>query len=200
MDEKKAEKEFITSIPLCALSAVGALLDEAKIDYMIIGGMASAVWGAPRPTYDVDIIVALPKDEIAQLLQLAVKHGFSYQKKEIEILLKSDMIRMRYQIPEKEFFVSIDCILAEVEYQRLALQRKQRKRVNQHWIWFASPEDVVILKLLSFRGRDQSDIESILIQQEGKLDIAYVKKWVKEFGLEENFKVCLKSRKIGNHP
>jgi len=196
MDEKKAEKEFIGGVPTAALSAIAALMTECKIDYMIIGGLAASIWGAPRATYDVDIVLALPKDKIAQLLQLAIKHSFSYKKEEIETLLKSDMIRLRYCIPGREFSISIDCVLAEVEYQRLALQRKRREKINQHWLWFASPEDIVILKLISFRGRDQSDIESILIQQGSKFDIVYVRKWVKEFGLEENLRFCLKRLKL----
>ncbi|OIN96148.1 hypothetical protein AUJ66_07285 [Candidatus Desantisbacteria bacterium CG1_02_38_46] len=192
MDEEKAEEEFATGTPLIVLCAVGALMNEAKIDYMIIGGVATAAWGMPRPTYDVDIMMTFPRKKITQLLLLAAKHGFLYQEEEIERLLKSDMIRLRYKIPEKDFSIPIDCIFASVEYQQQALQRKQKKKIDQHWIWFASPEDVAILKLISFRGRDQLDIESVLIQQGEKFDLNYVKKWAKKFGLGKNLKLILK--------
>ncbi len=39
------------------LATIVRALDEAKIDYALVGGLAVAVWGAPRATQDIDLLV-----------------------------------------------------------------------------------------------------------------------------------------------
>ncbi|MGB0678226.1 MAG: hypothetical protein ACPGUV_01025 [Polyangiales bacterium] len=43
------------------LLALTAALSEDAIDYALVGGLAVAVWGAPRATQDIDLLV-LPQD------------------------------------------------------------------------------------------------------------------------------------------
>src|SRR5215813_11702388 len=45
------------------LMAVASALDRAQVEYALVGGLAVAVWGAPRATKDIDLLVraeALP--------------------------------------------------------------------------------------------------------------------------------------------
>ena len=45
------------------LKKIAEIFDELKIPYAITGGMAVSVWGRPRFTADIDIIVELlPKN------------------------------------------------------------------------------------------------------------------------------------------
>ena len=39
------------------LRAVLSALDQARVDYALIGALAVAVWGAPRATKDIDLLV-----------------------------------------------------------------------------------------------------------------------------------------------
>ena len=39
------------------LKAIVAALDENGIDYALCGGLAMAVWGAPRATVDIDLLI-----------------------------------------------------------------------------------------------------------------------------------------------
>ena len=52
------------------LKAVVDLLEREKVPYMVIGGIAVAVWGVPRATFDVDFSVWAPGDREANLLRL----------------------------------------------------------------------------------------------------------------------------------
>ena len=40
-----------------ALVSFARILSENEIPYMIIGGMANAVWGEPRATIDIDVTI-----------------------------------------------------------------------------------------------------------------------------------------------
>lgn len=39
-------------------------LDAAGIPYMTTGSLASSVWGEPRATYDVDVVIAPTQDQL----------------------------------------------------------------------------------------------------------------------------------------
>ena len=40
---------------------------DRKIDYLIVGGLAVNLYGVPRVTQDIDIIIALDKENIFKL-------------------------------------------------------------------------------------------------------------------------------------
>lgn len=40
------------------------LLDSLRVPYMVIGGLANAVWGEPRATLDIDVTVWVPDSEL----------------------------------------------------------------------------------------------------------------------------------------
>ena len=47
-----------------ALVEVASLLEEIGLPYMLIGGLAVALWGEPRATLDVDVSVFARADII----------------------------------------------------------------------------------------------------------------------------------------
>lgn len=50
------------------LARVVAALDRADVPYMITGSVASASWGAPRATQDIDIVIAPVLGSLQRLL------------------------------------------------------------------------------------------------------------------------------------
>jgi len=44
---------------MTAVVEVATALESLKIDYMVVGGIANAVWGEPRATIDVDVTVVV---------------------------------------------------------------------------------------------------------------------------------------------
>ena len=51
------------------LCAIAKILKELKIPYVITGGFAVAIWGRPRFTADIDIIVELLDKHIQDLVK-----------------------------------------------------------------------------------------------------------------------------------
>ena len=68
---------------LVALKRLRLLLEKQKISYMLIGGIAVALWGEPRATQDIDIVVLVSEDRAFDFLKEAKKYGFSYQERRI---------------------------------------------------------------------------------------------------------------------
>lgn len=97
------------------------------------------------------------------------------------------MFRLRYPVTE-ERIIRIDCIPATYPYYNKVLRRKRYLRVKDQRIPFVSPEDLIILKLLSNRAQDQIDVTNVISLSRPRLDIAYIRKWAKRFGLLKNLR------------
>lgn len=84
--------------------------------------------------------------------------------------------------------IRLDFIFSTSEYERQALQRVQRRSIGKAEVRYASPEDVIIHKIVAGRPRDLEDIRGILLKGLG-IDRAYVRRWLAEFdrSLEQDF-------------
>ena len=88
MAEDKFEKSEVDEDTLLAVLADAQdALTERDIPFVLIGGIPSAVYGRPRATRDLDVLVKLEdKDEALQAL---ADDGFDTDKKEPEWLYKA---------------------------------------------------------------------------------------------------------------
>ena len=59
------------------LMALVAELDASGIEYALAGGLAVAVWGAPRATKDIDLLV-MP-ESVARAKAVAARRGFTLE-------------------------------------------------------------------------------------------------------------------------
>ncbi len=74
----------------------------------------------------------------------------------------------------------VDFIFSWTPYEQEALRRARQVLVQGYPVRFASPEDVIIHKMLAARPRDLEDISSILRKQ--SLDLNYIRGWLRQFG------------------
>lgn len=119
-----------------ALFATLDALEEAKIPFALIGGVATSGLGRPRSTHDIDIFVSPENAEAT--LQVLGKKGFRTEKFDIEWLFKAF----------KEDIL-IDIIFkSEGEMYFDDEVRGNRKWIDYHGrkIPVVSPEDLIIIK------------------------------------------------------
>ena len=76
--------------------------------------------------------------------------------------------------------IRLDLIFSFSPYEREALLRVRHVEIDAVLVRFASPEDIVILKLVAGRPRDLEDVRHILAMQE-EIDGAYIRGWLKQF-------------------
>ncbi len=68
------------------------LLEENKVDYMIVGGYAVAFHGYPRFTKDLDIFYANSGENCKRIVKAVCKFGFAESNVPIDTLLKEGNI------------------------------------------------------------------------------------------------------------
>ncbi|MDE0422712.1 MAG: DUF6036 family nucleotidyltransferase [Gammaproteobacteria bacterium] len=77
--------------------------------------------------------------------------------------------------------IRVDFIFSNTEFERQAIDRTVGVPLAGETVPFATPEDLVLLKLFAGRARDIDDIQSVIDRQGERLDWAYIERWAREF-------------------
>lgn len=160
-------------------------LNREKVNYIVIGGVAAGTLGEPRVTGDVDIDLSISKKDMADFLSKAKKAGFQFDKNVCKERAKRTGT---FQIKYKEFH--LDFIIASTDLEREAFKRKKVIRLYNIKAYFPTPEDLILLKVISGRPLDIIDAEKVAIRWSGKLDSKYLESWAQELSDEaENLRI-----------
>lgn len=93
----------------------------------------------------------------------------------------------------------LDLLIAKTPFEWEALERRKRATVLGSEAWVVSPEDLVVYKLIAFRGRDVDDIEDVIRTQAKRgalIDWEYIDRWVKAWQIQDRW-TPLRARLLG---
>jgi hypothetical protein len=160
------------------------VLEAAHLPYAIGGAIAYAYWGTPRATKDVDLNIFVGADQIpAALAALRAARTSFDEQAVLEALACGDDARLRAgDVVVDVFFNSIPLHL---EAARRTVLRPLKGRPAR----ILSAEDLTVLKLLFFRGKDIVDVEILVAVQGSALDRAYVRRWLVDLVGESDARV-----------
>ena len=167
-----------------ALEDFVLLFERLKVPYAVMGGIAVRIYGIPRPTHDVDFTVAIDRERLPEFYQSVRELGYTvpeqYVTGWVDQVAGMPVVKVRLYLEGRG--IDIDVFLAESRFQEQLLARRRRQQIDDLDVWFVSPEDLILLKLLSGRPRDIADVGDILFTQ-GQLDEAYLRDWAVELGV-----------------
>jgi hypothetical protein len=169
--------------------AVLGALEKSRIPYMVAGSVAAMLYGEPRMTNDMDVVVDLAPAQVdhflssfdgdeyyvpsGEFVRSIVATGGSFNILHVPSASKVDLIvRRRTEFGEHEFS-----------------RRQHLPFAEQFEASVATPEDVILSKLIFFmQGRSAKhlgDIAGVLRVSAGQLDAPYIEMWVARLGLED---------------
>lgn len=67
------------------LKLVIKLIEESKIDYMIVGSVAGSIYGEPRLTRDLDLVVALSPGDVQKFPVMFDSNDFYFDLKKLSL-------------------------------------------------------------------------------------------------------------------
>ena len=133
------------------------LLNSKKIEYLVVGGYAVALYGYPRATGDMDIWVAISKINAHKIVEALKEFGFDVPELKEELFLeKENNIRMGIPPLRIEILTSID----GVEFTE-CYSNKEIVIIDDIEINFISLEDLKKNKKASGRYQDLADLENL---------------------------------------
>lgn len=168
--------------PRHLLVKVAGILHKLNISYIVTGGMAIFVWGRPRFTADIDIVIELKSDQIKALAQ-ALKALGEAGYVDVSMMQKALLRHGEFNFIEGASGVKVDFFIAgKNSFDEVKFKNRRQEKVLGKSIYFISPEDLILSKLLwrkeSGSELQLKDVESVLKIQK-KLDWRYLKKWAK---------------------
>ncbi len=171
------------------------LFDRLTVPYAVMGGWAVRLYALPRPTYDIDFTIVIERERLPDLYEAARDAGFSVPEQFaagwIDSVAGMPLVKFRMFVEGRS--IDIDVFIAESDYQRALMDRRQPHLVASQEAWFVSPEDLVLLKLIAGRKRDLADIEDVLLGQPD-VDEAYMRRWAGPLGIAEHLEQALAER------
>lgn len=160
-------------------------LDQAGIAYMLAGSFASAYYGAPRTTQDIDLVVEATPAQLRTFVQLL--SGNEYYV-DLDTALEAHRRQSLFNVVDMATGWKIDLIIRKSRaFSEEEFRRRKRVDVQGVALFVASAEDVVVSKLewakLAQSQRHIEDVAGILRMRWESLDRAYLEKWILELGL-----------------
>lgn len=159
-----------------ALKEIGAFLKKEKVKYMILGGIALQYWGEPRFTRDVDITVMVKPNKESIFIK-RVLAAFKGRIKNAEDFALKNRVILIFSSNR----IEIDISLGIPGYESESIKRVKKIKINKNFFPIVSAEDLIIHKLIASRARDIEDIKGVLIRQREKLDVKYIRYWLRIF-------------------
>jgi len=182
--------------PRYLLLKIVKILEHLEIPYLITGGIAVLMYGRPRFTADIDIVVELQERHIGDLgknLRKLSDTGYISESEMREALFRQG----EFNYIDSNTGMKVDFwILKNDAFDRSRLKRKIAMNVLRKRIYFSSPEDLILMKLvwhnITPSDRQLDDVRSILKISGKKLDTKYLKKWAKTLKTLKTLKELMK--------
>ena len=167
--------------------AVLNALEQCRIPYMVAGSVAAILYGEPRLTNDMDVVVELGPHQVDELL--ARFSGDEYYVPSADFVRAVMAGGGSFNILHVASASKVDLIVRRgTDFAAHEFSRRQRVPFTEQLeASVATPEDIIVSKLLFFaKGGSEkhlNDIAGILRVSAGGLDEAYVETWVERLGL-----------------
>ena len=183
-----------------SLSAVLAAIERAvgEQQYTVIGAVARNAWAPPRATTDIDLTISARAGTLeaieASLRAVGYRRVRQQQADPSEQL--PDIVMFRSEEPALR---QVDLLIAKTDFEEEVLRRAVRVEVASHATPVATPEDLVVYKLLADRPRDREDIRAILRTQARAarpVDWEYIERWATFWRISDRLR-ALREQPVG---
>lgn len=164
-------------------------LDQAGVCYMVTGSVASIVYGEPRLTNDIDLVIVLNDSLIRRLGGLFPQDHFYCPPPEIIAAEMARDQRGHFNIIHHDSGLKADLYLAGNEpLQAWGLAHRKQVAIGEgRAIWIAPIEYIILKKLEYFReGRSEKhmgDIRGMLAVSGGDVDASFLNAQIAHLGL-----------------
>ncbi|MEX0718701.1 MAG: hypothetical protein WD066_19055 [Planctomycetaceae bacterium] len=171
-----------------AVERLAEVFAARSVRYALIGGLATLLRGRPRFTQDVDVLLDVPQLALPGLLEELARQGFTFDR---------DTVIREYV---QEHMTSLAFGSVRIDWLKPVLPLYARALMNAtalpwtegHSLYVASPEGLILMKLVSFRPQDQEDIRVLLTANRDEIDLDLIRReWSAAADAEEHRTIWL---------
>lgn len=164
-------------------------LDAVGAEYMITGATAAILYGQPRVTNDLDVVLDLHDDQVSGLIRAFPSGEFCLPPESVIRVEQSRALRGHFNIIHHDTGYRADVYLAGTDpLHAWALPLRSRiEWTDSLSLYVAPPEYVVLRKLEFFRegGATEHTADIATILKTTDIDLAAVEHWSHRLGLDD---------------
>src|SRR5215831_9599171 len=162
---------------LDVLKLVAERLQRADIAYMISGSIALNYYAQPRLTRDIDIVVALRREDTERVINLFAEDFYIDADAVYNAIAQLGM----FNIIHYDHIIKVDFIVRKgTPYRQEEFARRIAVEIDGAAIWLVTAEDLLLSKLVwaaeSHSEMQLQDVRS-LIRSVAALDWMYIERW-----------------------
>ncbi len=158
-----------------AVQEITAILTDLAIPHMLVGGLALAAWGEARTTLDVDVTLWVGADVSGAVAAIGRRVSCSTADP-LAFVAKTAVFPAVSKNGTR-----VDLIFAAFPFEKEMIDRAVEKTLGAAMIRVATVEDLILLKSVSLRPKDQADVSALLSRFQSQLDRAYLTRRLQEF-------------------
>jgi hypothetical protein len=177
---------------IAAVMPVLRALDQLGVPYYVGGSVASSLYGVGRLTLDADVIARMGENQVEAFVG---RLGAAYYADE-DTAREAVRTSSSFNVIHLDTMFKIDVFIGgDAPFDREVLHRRRLDTISltddSAQIYVASPEDVVLSKLLWYRSggevseRQWRDILGVLKIQGQALDREYMCRWADELQIAD---------------
>lgn len=152
-------------------------LDGQRLGSCLIGGLAVQRWGEPRLTRDIDVTVIVKIGHEQPVVDACLAR-FSARLDDA----RDFALRHRVVLIRAVNGVPLDLALGASSFEIGSVARASAHEFAPGYVLrTCSAEDLIVHKSVAGRPQDIADIRGVVQRQRGRLELAYVRKWLKAF-------------------
>lgn len=167
-------------------------LASLGIPYFVTGSIAGILYGEPRLTHDIDLVVALVARDVDRFVAAFPLEDFYCPPEDVLAIEVRRGQRGHCNVIHHATGFKADIYIAFDELHRWAMDRRRHVDVDGMKIALAPIEYVIVRKLEYFRERGSEkhlrDIRSMLEVSNTTIDHAELNRWIAKRGLVEEWK------------
>lgn len=184
------------------LEVIAVRLEHCCIRYFVTGSQASTMYGEPRFTQDIDVVIELRQQGLSEFLAAFGSDDYYLSESAVRSAVER---RGMFNLIQPATGGKVDFVVAkDSDFDRSRFLRARPVLIGEGVMaMFASPEDV-ILKKLQWYQKDSSDrhvrdISGVLRVQGEAIDFEYIESWLERLGVADVWK-RVKARSEGSNP
>jgi hypothetical protein len=161
------------------LARIGACTLRNNVPYMIIGGQAMMLYCEPRFTFDIDVMLGIDARCLNLLLFIVNDLKLKVIPEDPKAFVKQTMVLPAI---EESTAIRVDFIVSSTPYEKEAIGRAARIRVQDQIVRFSTAEDLIIHKVITGNRLDIEDVRKILSRHR-ELNHSLIRRTLKDFDI-----------------
>lgn len=167
-------------------------LTKASISYFVTGAVASIIYGEPRLTHDIDVVVELSRKDASKMAEAFPLEEFYCPPIEVIQLEIGRPLRGHFNLIHHQTGFKADVYaMGRDELHHWAMVNRRKLDFEGEPIWLAPPEYVIVRKLQYYReGRSEKhlrDIAAMIVISADQIDFEDLQDKIRQYHVSEEW-------------